>query len=303
MTLLQNTLHPDNLRRAWEDVAENEGAPGVNDVTIPQWRRNWEERLIELANAVRTNRYKPGKLRIRRIPKRNAPDKRVLRIPIITDRVLQRAVMQQLQPVFNPRFCDCSFGYRPGLGVKDAVPYINRLRREGHIYVLDADIDDFFNQIDHALLLKFLRQELLDHSLLPLITKWLDSWRIQPDKAQGIAMGSPLSPLLSNIYLHRMDERLLNHGLKLARYADDFIVLTTNKTDWRLSYEQTEAVLTALKLKLEPCKTKLTTFDEGFDFLGVHFEETWYWYLWGDERIEVHDDQPDPWLDLYDPGY
>ncbi|HID53248.1 MAG TPA: CRISPR-associated endonuclease Cas1, partial [Anaerolineae bacterium] len=196
MTLLQDTLRPGNLRRAWDDVADNAGCPGVDNVTIGQWRRNWEERLIELANAVRANRYKPGRLRTRRIPKPGAPDRRVLRIPTITDRVLQRAVMQQLQPIFNPRFCACSFGYRPGLGVKDAVPCIARLRRQGYEYVLDADIDDFFNQVDHTLLRQFLRQDLFDHSLLPLIDLWLDSWRITPDIPRGIAMGSPLSPLL-----------------------------------------------------------------------------------------------------------
>ena len=303
MRLLRNTLHPDNLYRAWDDVADNEGAPGVNNVTIDQWRRNWEERLIELANAVRSNRYKPGRLRIRRIPKRNAPDMRVLRIPTITDRILQRAVMQQLQPFFNPFFHEGSFGYRPKLGVKDAVPYIASLRRQGFTFVLDADIDDFFNQIDHTLLRQFLHHDLLDHSLLPLIDLWLDSWRIAPDTPRGIAMGSPLSPLLSNIYLHRLDKRLLNHGLRVARYADDFIVLTTAPPDWRRSYTQTEAILKKLKLKLEPRKTKLTSFEEGFDFLGVHFEETWYWYILGDERIEVHENQADPWLNYYDPGY
>ena len=103
MTLLHQTLHPDNLRRAWDDVADNDGCPGVDNITISQWQRNWEERLVTLARAVRTNRYKPGGLRIRRVPKRHAPDKRILRI-------------------------------------------------QGYTLVLNADIDDFFNQIDHTLL-------------------------------------------------------------------------------------------------------------------------------------------------------
>ncbi len=303
LTLLRQTLHPDNLRCAWDDVADNDGSPGVDNITISQWRRNWEERLINLARAVRSNRYKPDGLRIRRIPKRNSPDKRVLRIPTIADRVLQRAVLQQFHPIFNPRFLDCSFGYRPGLGVKDAVRYITRLRQQWFTWVLDADIDDFFNQIDHALLRGFLREDLLDHSLLPLIDLWLDSWRMAPETARGIAMGSPLSPLLSNIYLHRLDNRLLNRGYRLARFADDFIVLSAAPPDWRRSYPQTEAALTALKLKFEPRKTRRTSFEEGFEFLGVHFEETWYWYTWDEERIEVHDGQKDMFIDDYDPFY
>jgi CRISPR-associated protein Cas1 len=303
MTLLRQTLHPDNLRRAWDDVADNNGCPGVDNVTVNQWRRNWEERLTNLAHTVRANQYKPGRLRIRRIPKRHAPDKRILRIPTITDRVLQRAVLQRLQPVFNPRFLHCSFGYRPGLGVKDAVRYITRQRQQGYTFVLDADIDDFFNQIDHALLRQFLREDLLDHSLLPLIDLWLNSWRVSPENARGIPMGSPLSPLLSNIYLHRLDKRLLNHGLRLARFADDFIVLSGAPPDWRLSYTQTEAALAALKLKLEPRKTSLTSFEDGFEFLGVHFEETWYWYTWDNKHIEIHGDQKDPFINNYDPFY
>ncbi|HID50562.1 MAG TPA: hypothetical protein EYP41_00800, partial [Anaerolineae bacterium] len=137
----------------------------------------------------------------------------------------------------------------------------------------------------------------------PLIDLWLDSWRITPGIPRGFAMGSPLSPLLSNIYLHRLDMRLLSHGLKVVRIADDFIVLTAAPPDWRRSYRQTEAALTKLKLTFEPRKTKLTTFAEGFDFLGVHFEETWYWYIWGGKRIKVRENQTDPWLDYYDAFY
>ena len=116
-------------------------------------------------------------------------------------------------------------------------------------------------------------------------------------------MGSPLSPLLSNIYLHRLDKRLLDHGCRLARFADNFIVLSLSRPDLRLSYSQTDAALTALKLKFEPRKTHLTSFEEGFEFLGVHFEETWYWYIWDDQHIEVRDGQKDPFINDYDPFY
>lgn len=302
-TLLRQTLHPDNLRRAWDDVADNKGVAGADNVTIPQWRRNWEERLINLARAVRANQYQPGRLRVRRIPKPNAPDWRVLRIPTLADRILQRAVLQQLHPVCDPRFFDCSFGYRPGRGLQDAIRAITRQRKKGYVWVLDADIDDYFNQVNHTLLRQFLRRDLPDHSLLPLINLWLDSWRVAPDQEKGIAMGSPLSPLLANIYLHRLDKHLINHGYWLARYADDFIVLSRSPADWQRSYQVTAAALARLKLRYEPRKTRLTTFEEGFEFLGVHFEEGWYWYTWEDKRIEVHNDQADWLFGKYGPEY
>ncbi len=199
VNLKSTALALPNLRRAWDDVAANGGGPGVDNITISQWRRNWEARLIELARAVRSNQYKPGGLRIRRIPKPNAPDMRVLRIPTLTDRVLQRAVYQQLAPICERRFFNCSYGYRPGRGLQDAVRHITRLRKQGYQWVLDADIDDFFNQIDHTLLRRFLRLDFYDTSLLPLIDQWLQAWQIQPGEARGIAMGSPISPLLPNI--------------------------------------------------------------------------------------------------------
>ena len=301
ITLLDKTLAMDNMRRAWDDIADNGGIAGADNITIPQWRRNWEARLVNLIRAVRANQYKPGRLRTRRIPKPHAPDWRVLRIPTMTDRVLQRAVLQQLHPVCDPRFLDCSFGYRPGRGLHDAVRRITQLRKQGFEWVLDADIDDFFNQIDHQLLRQYLQRDLPDDSLMRLINLWLRSWRIAPDEERGIAMGSPLSPLLANIYLHRLDKWIINHGYSLVRYADDFIVLSSNPPDWRRSYATTEQALTRLKLKYEPRKTRLTSFAEGFAFLGVHFEEGWYWYIWDDKRIEVHEDQADPWIEIYNP--
>lgn len=160
--MLQQALEPDNLRLAWDEIADNKGISGVDRVSIRRWRRNWEERLVKLSRQVRRNTYKPHPLRVRRIPKKNRREKRVLRIPTVTDRVLQRAVLEVLYPIFEAQFLDCSFGYRPGRGLQDAVERILVLRVNDYAHVLDADIDDFFNQVDHALLLDFLRADLPD---------------------------------------------------------------------------------------------------------------------------------------------
>ncbi len=301
--LLQKSLQLNNLRRAWNDVADNNGIAGVDNVSVRVWRRNWEERLINLARAVRANQYKPGRLRVRKIPKADPRQWRTLRIPTITDRVLQRAVLQQLHPIIDPAFLDCSFGYRPKRGVKDAVRHITTLRRQGYQHVLDADIDDFFNQVDHNLLRQFLQQDLPDDSLMPLLNQWLKAGRPNATVAKGIPMGAPHSPLLANILLHRLDLKLSKQGYALARYADDFIVLTRTQAQAKQAYHAVAAVLAALKLRYEPTKTALTSFDTGFDFLGVHFEETWYWYIWGDKRVQVRDDQEDWLFTRYGPEY
>ncbi len=302
-SLRQRALATPNLRQAWNEVAGNEGAAGVDDVTIAAWARNWEERLAQLAADARANRYRPGPLRERRVPKASGDGTRLLRIPTITDRVLQRAVLQVLLPFYEPRFLPCSYGYRPGRGVPDAVRHIVHLRRQGYVWVLDADIDDFFNQVDHDRLHAFLDEDLPDNSLLPLIAAWNKVDPLTPAADRGIPMGSSLSPLLANVYLHRLDAAITAAGFPLVRYADDFIVLAAWPDGRQVAYERVAEALAALKLRYEPRKTRLASFDEGFDFLGVHFEETWYWYLWGDKRVEVREDDDDRVLERFTPSY
>ncbi len=303
MRLLQRVLQRDNLRQAWVEVAANSGVAGVDNVSISVWARDWEARLLALAADARGGRYRPGQLRERRVPKSGGRGRRLLRIPTVTDRVLQRAVLQVLQPILEPRFLPCSFGYRPRRGVAGAVRAITHLRRQGYLWVLDADIDDFFNQVDHALLNVFLDEDLPDNSLLPLIDAWNKVDCLTPACDRGIPMGSPLSPLLANVYLHRLDTAVTAGGFPLVRYADDFIVLAAWPGGRDAAHALVGQTLAALKLRFEPAKTCLASFEEGFDFLGVHFEASWYWYLWDDARIEVRTDEDEKLLDRYTPRY
>ncbi len=303
MTLRQAALKLSNLRRAWVDVSANDGAAGVDHETIAVWARNWEARLAALAADVRTGHYRPGQLLERRVPKASGDGVRLLRIPTVTDRVLQRAVLQVLHPIVEPLFLACSYGYRPGRGVPHAVRAITHLRRQGYGWVLDADIDDFFNQVDHQLLERFLDEDLPDDSLLPLIRSWNKVDCLTPACDRGIPMGSPLSPLLANVYLHRLDKAVTAAGFPLVRYADDFIVLAAWPDGRAAAYDVVAETLAALKLRYEPRKTRLGSFDEGFDFLGVHFEESWYWYLWDERRIEVRTEADEWLLDEFRPRY
>jgi group II intron reverse transcriptase/maturase len=204
-TLLDRALLLDNMRRAWNEVDENQGVGGIDRVSLQVWRRNYEERLMQLISQVRTNTYKPRKLRLRRIPKKIPGETRTLRIPTIDDRVLQRAFLNVLQPVFERRFLDCSYGYRWKRSVRNAVERILVLRENDRRWVLDADIDEFFGSVDHKLLLEFLQKDLPDDSLLPWIRRWLALGCPAPGCRTGIPLGSPLSPLWANIFLHRLD--------------------------------------------------------------------------------------------------
>jgi group II intron reverse transcriptase/maturase len=301
--LMQKALEPANLRAAWEEVADNQGMAGVDQVSIRAWRRNWEERLVQLARSLRANTYQPKPLRLRRIWKRDRRSKRTLRIPTISDRVLQRAVLQVLYPIFEPQFLDCSFGYRPGLGLKDALERILVLRENGYRFVLDADIDNFFENVDHAVLVGPLHASLPDGTLNSVIDRWLECGRSQPERAVGIPLGSPLSPLFANIVLHNLDWAIIDAGYQMVRYADDFIVFAKTETETQRIYSQVQAALQVLKLRFKPSKTRLVSFDEGFEFIGVFFEGDTYTYTWEDKTICVQSAQADWLFSDFGPDY
>ena len=301
--LIGRVLDPENLRQAWNEVAENRGMAGVDDVSVRRWRRNWEERLVNLAREVRSNRYRPARLRLRRIPKRKRGEWRTLRIPTVTDRVLQRAAYQVLSRLYEPLFLACSYGYRPGRGLRQAVQRIIDLRNMGRDWVLDADIDAFFDHVDHVTLLGLLRQRVSDSLLLHLIEGWLAVGRVRRSEARGLPMGSPISPLLANVYLHPLDCGLTAAGWPPVRYADDFVVLAVSRSDAQSAYCVAGECLQALLLQYEPEKTRIVSFDEGFDFIGVHFTRTAYIYHWQEKRIEVEGDRVDWLFSLYGPRY
>jgi group II intron reverse transcriptase/maturase len=303
MTLLQQVLRLDNLRLAWEEVANNNGIPGVDEITIRVWRRNWEERLINLSRAVYTNTYRPQKLRLRRIPKKIAGEFRCLRIPTISDRVLQRAVSQVLMNFYECIFLDCSYGYRPNRGLNNALQHTLVCRENGFRWLLDADIDACFDSIDHELLLRFLQTDLPDESLLPLINAWLEIVRPASAKSRGVPQGSPLSPLLANVFLHRFDLAMRRKGFELVRYADDFIVLASDQAQANSAYQAADNALKNLSLKLELKKTRITNFEEGFTFLGIYFWEDTFSYTWENKEITVKGDANDWLFGKYGPTY
>jgi group II intron reverse transcriptase/maturase len=289
MRLIDRILQPDNMRAAWEEVAAKKGAPGIDGVSIKRWRRNWEERLVNLGAAVRANTYQPQPLERFTQPKPDGSPRHMANLTV-TDKVLQRAVLRVLDDHFDRQFLDCSYGYRQGRGVRDAVPAIIRYRDAGLQWVLDADIDECFDSLDHGLMLEFVREEVDDPRVLRLIEQWLWVGRRDPEKARGIPLGAVISPLLCNVYLHRLDLGLTERGYALVRYADDFCTFCASRARTEASRQGTEGILAVIKLCLEPGKTAITHFDQGFDYLGVHFYRDTYSFVAAGKRIEVEGD-------------
>jgi group II intron reverse transcriptase/maturase len=289
MRLIDRILQPGNMRAAWEEVAAKKGAAGVDGVSIKRWRRNWEERLVNLAAAVRANTYKPQPLERFTRPKPDGSLRHLANLTV-TDKVLQRAALRVLDDHFDRQFLDCSYGYRQGRGVRDAVPAIIRYRDAGLQWVLDADIDECYDSFSHELMLEFVRQEVDDPIVLRLIEQWLRVGRRDPEEARGIPMGAVISPLLCNLYLHRLDVGLTERGYALVRYADDFCAFCAARAEAEAAWRDTEQILGAIRLCLEPHKTAITHFDEGFDYLGVHFYRDTYSFVAAGKRIEVEGD-------------
>ncbi|MDY7041293.1 MAG: reverse transcriptase domain-containing protein [Chloroflexota bacterium] len=284
--MIQKVLEWNNLLAAWNQVQEAHGAAGSDGVSLKRWGRTWEERLVNLRRAVMSNTYRPVPPERFTVPKRHGGVRHMINLTV-TDKVLQRAVLNVLDDLFESIFLDCSYGYRPGRGLKDAVAAIVAYRDEGLTSVLDADIDECFDSLDHGLIMDFVQETVDDPIVLRLIELWLHQGRRRPDDVRGIPLGAVISPLLCNVYLHRLDQGLCERGHVMVRYADDWIVLCASRTEARRARQDGAQILAGLKLQYEPSKTHLTSFDQGFAYLGVTFYRRTYSYDYQNKRIEV----------------
>lgn len=275
MVSIADVLHFDNLFAAWEKVRSNQGVGGVDGVSLNGFSADLLLNLETLRNEVGYDTYRPAPLLRVEIAKKDGLGKRPLSIPTIRDRVLQTAVALVLTPVFEQEFEDISFAYRQGRSVGQAVSRIERLRDEGYQWVVDADIRSFFDEVDHDLLMQEVQKLVTDTTILRLIRQWLKATVVDGKEryrlTKGIPQGSPLSPLLANLFLDHLDETLLDNNLRLVRYADDFVVLCKSAARADDAIELTETVLQQLKLSFNQRKTRVVDFNQGFRFLGVQF--------------------------------
>ncbi len=255
------------LTEAWGRVWQNKGAAGGDNVSCHDFSRNAHQRLVGLSQNIRSGNYCPGPIRSVEIPKKNGEMRRLM-IPCIADRIVQTAVTIGLTPYFEEEFEPSSYGYRPGRSVDQAVRQVDTLRTQGGRYVVDADIDNFFESVPHSAMMARLEASVSDGPLLLLIELWLGH---ACPSGRGLPQGSPLSPLLSNLYLDALDEAFAKKDARIVRYADDFVILCPDGTDAKGAYNRARDLLKDFGLLLNEEKTRIVSFEKGFRFLGHLF--------------------------------
>jgi len=271
------------LRSSFEKVKANNGAAGVDHVTVDHYEKDLEANLEQLSADLKEGNYKPQPVRREYIPKPGKDEKRPLGIPTVRDRVVQTALKDLLEPIFEEEFAENSFGFRPNRGAKDALRELQDLLEGGYTYVVDADIKGYFDNIPHQKLMGEVEKSLTDTAILSLISSFLGAEIMDEAKTWtpegGTPQGAVVSPLLANIYLNPLDHLMKDKGFKMIRYADDFVVLCKTKEEARKALKVINQWVRTAGLKLHPDKTKLVDATEsgGFDFLGYHFERGYKW--------------------------
>lgn len=272
MNLLKGTVDPENLSKAFRRVKENRGGPGIDGVSIVDFEQNLEANLAHLRKGITQKTYFPLPLLKILVDKGNG-EARPLLIPCVRDRVAQSAVMEVIEPIFEAEFEQCSYAYRRGRSVKQAVHQVKEYRDKGYHWVVDADIDAYFENIDHSLLFGKVKRLIDDPDLIRLIEVWVkaDVWDGEKITRlpKGIPQGAVISPLLANLFLDQLDEELMGRGFKLVRFADDFVILCKSSEKAKEASEVTDRILEKLSLELD--EADIVSFDQGFKYLGVYF--------------------------------
>jgi RNA-directed DNA polymerase len=277
-SLIDKVYAPANLLAAFEKVARNKGAAGVDHVTVEEFGRRRDEQLADIHGQLRRDTFRPQMIRRVLIDKPGTTEKRPLGIPTVRDRVVQGALRQVLEPIFEKEYAEHSYGFRPGKGCKDALRRVDGLIGQGYRHTVDVDLKSYFDTIPHKGLMGEVRKRVADGRVLGLIEAFLkasildgmDAWEAH----QGAPQGAVLSPLLSNLYLDGLDHLMASRGYEMTRYADDMVIQCRTP-------EEAESALAAVRdwvgprgLTLHPTKTKIVDVEtEGFDFLGYHFEK------------------------------
>lgn len=264
------------LERAWHMVRVRKGSGGVDRVSLQQYAAQLDQRLAKLESRLKSGSYEPKPVRRVLIPKAGGKEKRPLGIPTVEDRIVQTALLLVIGPIFEIGFNDHSYGFRPRRGCKDALREVDGLLKDGHDWIVDADLKSYFDTINHGKLMSLVREKVADGLVLDLLEGYLKqglinelgSWE-PTDK--GTPQGAVISPLLANLYLNELDHLLRENGHNLVRYADDFVIPTCSHDKAAEALKLVRDWTHRRELVLHPEKTRLVTHKEGFEFLGYRF--------------------------------
>ncbi len=279
-TLINQVWNEENLGKAWKQVRENKGSAGIDNVTIEEFERNLAQNLAEIQRLLKEGRYVPHPVKRVFIPKDNGK-MRPLGIPTVRDRVVQQALKNILEPIFEEIFLPHSHGYRPNTDAHAAIRKAEAFLNAGYHWVVDADIKGFFDHVDHQILMDLVCEKVSDGRVLSLVESFLKSGimneGILEESIEGTPQGGNLSPLLANIYLNHFDRRMGDYGYLLLRYADDIVIFCKYEWEAEDALKRAKEILEGeLKLELSPEKTKiLHARKKGVEFLGFHFNGRW----------------------------
>ena len=272
--LLEMMLDTRNVHTAWKRVKANQGAPGVDEISIEEFADLTREDWPDIMQSLLVGSYKPSPVRRTEIPK-GSGETRPLGIPTVLDRLIQQSVSQKLVPIFDPGFSPYSFGFRPNRSAHDAVCRINDGILSGYSWAVDIDLSKFFDRVNHDLLMDRVSRKVKDKKVLKLIGKYLRAGVMKDGKQEktplGVPQGGPLSPLLANIMLDDLDKEMTGRGLYFSRYADDFVILVNSqRAGLRIMASLREFIEKKLKLKVNEKKSKVVPVAKS-QFLGFRF--------------------------------
>lgn len=272
--LLEGILDRDNLNRAYKRVRSNKGAPGIDGMTIEAALPWLQEHREELLDSLRCGKYKPSPVRRKAIPKPDGGERK-LGIPTVVDRIIQQAIAQRLQPIFESGFAEGSYGYRPGRSGQKAMAKVAEYAGQGYTYAVELDLSKYFDTLNHELLMNLLRRRVKDGRVTEWVKKYLKSGVMENGVIQktveGSPQGGPLSPLLANIYLNEFDWEMERKGVKFVRYADDIVLLAKSlRAAKRLLQTSRGYLEQKLKLKINTQKSRaVSVYAHKFKFLGL----------------------------------
>jgi len=283
-SLMDKVYRLPNLLSAYKEVKRRGGGAGVDHETIKMFERDLTTKLRKLSAELASGRYRPRAIKRTWIPKPGSREKRPLGIPTVRDRVAQAALRHVLEPIFERDFAEQSYGFRPKRGCKDALRRVNGLMKGGRHWVVDADLKSYFDTIPKEALMKRVEEKVSDGRVREMLRAYLNQEVLEGmvgwTPEAGTPQGSGISPLLSNIYLDGLDQRMKQLGYEMVRYADDFVILCRSEEEAERALEEVKQWTAKADLRLHPEKTRIVDARQkraGFDFLGYHFERGLRW--------------------------